>query len=226
MLTGTDYPMRPEKPPLPTPDFTAMEAALRDACIRARHAILPLAVMLQLYRSVATIARALMRARTDAGLAKHLAEDLILLLDAARDAACAHFPDPDMPVMDAIRIHRAIASLAGVAHHAQTGRRAVATVEAPQTPPEADPPPVPPPSEPTPEPPDEAEADEQAEAPDDFSLSAWRCDHKAERDQRAHELLRTVMEERVFTKIRAMNKADRERWAAEAAAEAEANQDT
>jgi hypothetical protein len=39
---------------------------------------------------------------------------------------------------------------------------------------------------------------------------AWRRDHTAERDQRAYELLRTVIEERVYTKIKAMNQREHE----------------
>lgn len=46
------------------------------------------------------------------------------------------------------------------------------------------------------------------------SLSAWRNDHKTERDQRAHELLRTVIDERLVAKVKAMNKRDREDRAA------------
>jgi hypothetical protein len=46
------------------------------------------------------------------------------------------------------------------------------------------------------------------------SLSAWRNDHKTERDQRAHELLRTVIDERLVAKVKAMNKRDREDWLA------------
>jgi hypothetical protein len=38
---------------------------------------------------------------------------------------------------------------------------------------------------------------------DDERLSAWRTDHTADRDQRAHERLRTVMDDRVLNKIRA-----------------------
>ena len=58
-------------------DFSGMEAALHDACARARagHAVFPLVVMLKLYRSVASLARVLMRARIDAGLSHGLGDD-------------------------------------------------------------------------------------------------------------------------------------------------------
>ena len=43
----------------------------------------------------------------------------------------------------------------------------------------------------------------------DDRLSAWRNDHTTDRDQRAHELLRTVIDERVIAKVKAMNQRDR-----------------
>ena len=54
----------------------------------------------------------------------------------------------------------------------------------------------------------------------DYRLSAWRNDHTTERDRRAHEKLRTVIDERVISKVKAMNQRDRE--AREAAARAAA----
>jgi hypothetical protein len=49
---------------------------------------------------------------------------------------------------------------------------------------------------------------------DDERLSVWRTDHTADRDQRAHERLRTVMDDRVLNKIRAMNRRERDEAAA------------
>ena len=174
----------------------AMDAALRDACGRAQYAIFPLITMLKLYRSVVALSRALMRARIDAGESHDLGDELIALLDAARDAACAHFPDPDRPLMDAIAIHRAIVALAGVAHRARAGRRHERAVE-------EDTPPVPIESlDPT-----EIIAPIESIQPGEpeSPLSVWRSDHKTDRDQKAHELLRTVVDERLFAKIRAAN---------------------
>ena len=181
------------------PDFTAMEGALRDASAHARHAIFPLLTMLKLYRSVASLARALMQARTDAGLSHGLGDDLIAMLDAARDAACGYFPDPAMPVMDAIAIHRAIVSLAAVAHRARAGRRnavSVAPVQGLDDTGTDETPADPPPSYDAIEP--------------DGPHCAWFRDHTAERDQRAYELLRTVIEERVYTKVKAANQRERD----------------
>jgi hypothetical protein len=197
------------------PDFSAMEAALRDACARARHAIFPLGVMLKLYRSVTALTRSLMRARLDAGLSRGFGDDLIALLDATRDAACAHFPDPEMPVMDAIVIHRAVVALAAAAHRARAGQRGAAvrqkmamateitSLPPPQGGRENDP------SSPPPDLPDP-----------DGPHCAWRNDHKADRDQKAHERLRTVIDDRVFAKIRAANQREREKKAALEATEA------
>ena len=191
-------------------DFSGMEAALHDACARARagHAVFPLVVMLKLYRSVASLARVLMRARIDAGLSHGLGDDLVALLDAARDAACAHFPDLQMPVMDALAIHRAVVALAGVAHRARAGRRgALVGAVVPADPGTATPLPDPPPQGGT-------ETDLSAPSYDaiepDGPHCAWHRDHTTERDQRAYELLRTVIEERVYTKVKAANQRERE----------------
>ena len=195
-----------------TQDFSAMEAVLRDACTRARQRFLPLVVMLQLYRSVASLARALLRARADAGLPLGLGDELIVLLDAARDAACAHFPEPEMPVTDAIRIHRAVVALAGVALKARAGRRSV-NVESVQPAAAEIEPVLLQPAEPLYDPAEpltEAAEPLTEYAEPESPLSVWRADHKADRDQRAHELLRTVVEERLFAKIKAMNQRERE----------------
>jgi hypothetical protein len=199
-------PMHPGRTLSAAPDFSAMEGALRDASAHARHAIFPLLTMLKLYRSVASLARALMRARTDAGLSHGLGDDLIAMLDAARDAACGYFPDPAMPVMDAIAIHRAVVSLAAVAHRARAGRRgAVSAAQVhglddtwrDET--TADPPP-----------PESVAAPSYDAIEPDGPHCAWHRDHTTERDQRAYELLRTVIEERVYTKVKAANQHERE----------------
>ena len=190
-----------------TPDFSALEGALRDACTRARYAIFPLAVMLKLYRSVTSLTRALMLARADVGLPKGLSPELIALLDAVRDAACGGLPDPELPVMDAILVHRAVVALAGAAHRARGGRRVVVSAA---TSPDHDgkmeiatePPPA-------------------QEPEDDFSLNAWRKDHTTERDKKAHELLHTVLEERIFKPARVEGQRLRAEREAREAAEAE-----
>lgn len=57
---------------------------------------------------------------------------------------------------------------------------------------------------------------------DDDRLSVWRADHTDDRDQRAHELLRTVWDDRLLNKIRAMNRRERDEAAALALAGDEA----
>jgi hypothetical protein len=124
------YHMDSENPDPNAPDFTALEGALRDACTRAMIPTLPLAVMLKLYRSVAAVARALMRARVDAGLPRGLDEDLVAMLDAVRDAVCRLLPDPEMPTVDAILVYRAIVALSLAAHRARDSARATAASDA------------------------------------------------------------------------------------------------
>ena len=115
-------PMCPENAAPETPEFKGMEDALRDACGRAMQLVFPLATMLRLYRSVAGLTRALMQARADLGLSPRLSDELVALLDTVRDTTGMHFPDPEMPVNDAIQVHRAMMGLARIAHRARVGR--------------------------------------------------------------------------------------------------------
>ena len=101
------------------PDFRPLQTALCDAGARALHAMVPLALTLSLYRSVAAMARALRQARADAGLSLGLTPDLIALLAVVRDAACEHLTDPSLPHEIAIQLHRAIGALARAAHLAR-----------------------------------------------------------------------------------------------------------
>ena len=61
----------------------------------------------------------------------------------------------------------------------------------------------------------------EEEPEDDFSLSAWRKDHTTERDKKAHELLHTVLEERIFKPARVEGQRLRAEREAREAAEAE-----
>jgi hypothetical protein len=115
-------PMCPENAAPETPEFKGMEDALRDACGRAMQLVFPLSTMLRLYRSVAGLTQALMQARADLGLSPRLSEELVALLDTVRDTTGMHFPDPGMPVNDAILVHRAMMALARIAHRARFGR--------------------------------------------------------------------------------------------------------
>ena len=231
MKSVTDNPLQPGDEGLDTPDFSALEGALRDACTRAMYAIFPLAVMLKLYRSVTSLTRALMLARVDAGLPKGLSPELAGLLDAVRDAACGGLPDPELPVMDAILVHRAIVALAGAAHRARGGRRVVSATTTPEPScsgltrsspateaPEAHAAGSNPPNAGGSRVRPEHDGDDDA-----FRLSAWRKDHTTERDRRAHELLHTVLEERIFKPARVEGQRLRAEREARERAEAEQN---
>jgi hypothetical protein len=116
---STNNPIYRGKPGFGTPSFQGMEDALRDACERAMQLVFPLPTLLRLYRSVIGLTRALMQARVDVGLPPGLNEELVALLDSVRDTTGMHFPEPDMPMMDAIRVHQAMMALAKVAHLAR-----------------------------------------------------------------------------------------------------------
>ncbi len=192
------------------PALQGIEAALHDACTRAMQPIFPLPTMLRLYRNVVGLTRAAMRARLDLGLPPGLNDGVLGLLEAVCQSIGHHFPDRDMPVQDAMLLHEAATKLAAVAHRARVGRpmgrlpALVAAMPMPIEPPLVESPPAePPPIEchpaeapvanpPPVQPPDND--DPWADNPN----SAWRKDNKDERDRRAHEKLRTVLEERII----------------------------
>lgn len=198
----------------PTDDTTAshgMVATLHDACERAMRPSYPLPTMLRLYRNVVALTRALMRARVDAGRSAGLDDRTVAMLEAVRDSVDVYFPDRQMPVQDALLLQEATIRLARVAHRARIGRplgrlpALVAATTAFESSPIAAPIPqaaapnddVAPtwyPVDDDPAEDDPAEDDPWADNP----LSAWRKDHVNDRDQRAHERLRTVLEERIF----------------------------
>jgi hypothetical protein len=138
------------------------------------------------------------------------------LLAAVCDRACDVGLDPTLPLPDAILLHRLATGLSRAARQAEgrvAARGRLGTKKPLQR--EAAPNPdrsvvLPPPAERdrseilSAKDPMHREPVPAYDAPDD-SLSVWRNDHKTERDRNAHEKFRTVMEERVFAKIRAEN---------------------
>ena len=187
----------------PTDDTTAshgMVATLHDACERAMKPSYPLPTMLRLYRNIVALTRALMRARVDSGRSAGLDDRTVGMLVAVRDSVDVYFPDRQMPVQDALLLQEATVKLARVAHRARIGRplgrlpALVAAASEPESPPIAAP--VPQAAAPDDEAPGDDYADDDPWA--DNPLSAWRKDHVNERDQRAHERLRTVLEARIF----------------------------
>lgn len=104
-----------QEAPTPSP----LEAVLRTVCQKAVDRTMPLVVVLCLYRSVTGLARAFLKTRADAGLPRGCAPDLIAMLDAVRDAACARCLEATLDSPLAVRLHRTIVSLASVAHLAR-----------------------------------------------------------------------------------------------------------
>jgi hypothetical protein len=184
-----------------TPSFHGMEATLHDACERAVQPLYRLPTMLRLYRNIVDLTRALMRARMDAGFSPGLGDGTVAMLESVRDSVDMHFPDRQMPVQDAMLLQEAAIKLARMAHRARVGRPmgrlpalvAAATVREDSAP-EAPPAEAPPTQAPVPPPAPQEDDDPWADDPH----SAWRKDHTEDRDQRAHEKLRTVLEERVL----------------------------
>ena len=126
-----------------TPSFQQMEDTLRDACERATQLVFPLLTMLRLYRSVVALTRELMQTRSDKGLSPALSPDQVALLEKVRDSVGFHFPDPNMPVSDALILHATMIKLSRIARRARlgqlTGRLPRAQRAEPTPPPEAPP---------------------------------------------------------------------------------------
>ena len=210
-----------------------LEALLRDACQRALALGLSFTNQLRLYRSIIALAREV-RLRFGGAMPASSSRTLSALLAAVCERASELGPDPELPLPDSILVQRLAVQLsraarqAGIAEPAErqyVARHAMHREVPPeQTLPAQNPTHR---EEPTqPEAPEIAEPSEQtlpAQNPmhrevetDDDRLSAWRRDHKTDRDQRAHEKLRTVIDERVIAKVKAMNQRDREARAAAA----------
>ena len=210
-----------------------LEALLRDACQRALALGLSFTNQLRLYRSIIALAREV-RLRFGGAMPASSSRTLSALLAAVCERASELGPDPELPLPDAILVQRLAVQLsraarqAGIAEPAErqyVARHAMHREVPPeQTLPAQNPMHR---EEPTqPEAPEIAEPSEQtfpAQNPkqreveaDDDRLSAWRRDHKTDRDQRAHEKLRTVIDERVIAKVKAMNQRDHEARAAAA----------
>ena len=188
-----------------------LEALLRETCCRALGIGVSFTNRVRLYRSIVAMAREL-RLRLNGSLHDGGNQPLAASLAAVSEDACAVGLDPDLQLPDAILVQRL------AIHLSRASRRAAGTAKGSR-----------PFSAQNPMHPEEPPQTRRAEAPEptekgfpqqnpvhreepeaDDRLSAWRYDHTTERDRRAHEKLRTVIDERVLSKIRAMNKRDRE----------------
>jgi len=198
---------------------TKLEALLHNACRRALGIGVPFIDQIRLYRSIIALAREV-RLRAGGATFDTASQTLSALLAAVSEHASDLGSDPALPLPDAILLQRLALQLSRTARKAAGSKPADRKIY--KLPPDRrDAPPAPPiaaqhpmhreePAEPEPtvaENPPQNPMQRETEADDD-RLSAWRRDHKTDRDQRAHEKLRTVIEERVYAKVKAMN--DRE----------------
>ena len=219
---------------------TKLEQLLRDACRRAVRLDLTFADQLRLCRSVIALAREV-RLRFG-GLAPRIGDPpLASLLATVCDRVCDLGLDPTLPLPDALLLQRVATGLSRAVRLAEKRigtKKLIQREDVPDAPPREDPThrvpetigedamyrdeaPNPDPSEVSPEMVSAKKPihRERVRLNDDDRLSAWRQHHTTDRDQRAHELLRTVLDERVLNKIRAMNRRERDEAAALAADE-------
>ena len=105
-----------------TPIFPGMEATFRDTCALALQCTHPFPAMLRLYRAVVGLTKTLMQARRDAGLDPALTNDLVALVEQARDTVGLHFSCLDLPLDDAFRLQTITIALARAAHRARCGQ--------------------------------------------------------------------------------------------------------
>ena len=194
-----------------------LEALLRGACRRALALGLSFANQLRLYRSIVALAREV-RLRFGGAMPASSSRTLSALLAAVCERASELGQDPELPLPDAILVQRLAVQLSRAARQAGIAEPAERQFLA-QHPMHREEP-IQPEAAGDAEPAEQIFLAQQAmhrevEADDD-RLSAWRRDHKTDRDQRAHEKLRTVIDERLIAKVKAMNQRDREERAAAA----------
>ena len=203
---------------------TNLEALLRNTCRRALALGLSFTNQIRVYRSVIALAREV-RLRYAGAMQGASAQSLAALLAAVCEHASETGLDPELPLPDAIMIQRLALQLSRAARragaiepierafreqHAMHRDKPAQPAFSAQDPIHREEPAQPDAAEPA----GEAMSPQhplhrETEAPDD-RLSAWRNDHKTDRDQRAHEKLRTVIDARLISKVKAMNKRDRE----------------
>jgi hypothetical protein len=209
---------------LPPETPTKLEALLRDACRRATDARISFTNAIRLYRSILALTREVRRLPTGFA-APPSAPSLSELLATACDNACEIGADPDLPLPDAILVQRLALALSRAAHLA--GPPEPASAFSARTPMRREKPPATEAGPPEPASAFSARTPMRREKPvaavpdalrailaktgsqdgpaplpdepeDENPLSAWRNDHTNDRDQRAHERLRTVLEARLF----------------------------
>ena len=224
----------------------AVELAFRDACESAVLRASSLALALRCYRSVIVLALRLRVERADAGLPAVWEARLLELLDRVLIVAGEQLRSESMPVEARLRLYGSIAGLARAAHRARAGmgmrrqdplRRegrpgsremagsgpAMTGVGVGVDAKVAEQDPIrregcPGSREMAGSSPAMTGVEGAAGAEEPAPLSVWRNDHTEERDQKAHERLRIVLEDRVFSKSR----AEAQRLIAEKAARAAA----
>ncbi len=206
---------------------TNLEALLCNACRRALGIGISFIDQIRLYRSIIALAREV-RLRSGGAAFDTASQTLSALLVAVSEHASALGLDPALPLPDGLLLERLAVQLSRAARKAAGCEPADRKIY--KLPPDLrdDPPeqaifaqqpmhreepaePEPAVAENPPQNPMQRET-----AADDGRLSAWRRDHKTDRDQRAHEKRRTVVEDRLYTKIKAMNQREQAERAAAA----------
>ena len=99
--------------------MSKIEAVLRKVCAQAIEPALNLPAALCLYRSVATLARALRTERADKGLPRGFAPDLVLLLVAVLENVCERALDPAATPAMIASLARAIGQMSTMCHLAK-----------------------------------------------------------------------------------------------------------
>ena len=187
-----------------------LEALLRDACQRAFRLGSSFADHLRLYRSIIALAREV-RLSIGAQAPRTDSQTLPALMAAVCDHACDLGLDPALALPDAILLQRLATGLSRAARLAQGAGQAKNLIHRENRPKRDRTKPEPAPIAEGPGYREDTLADKEplhrepmpTDTPPDDHLSAWRKDHTTERDQRAHEKLRTVLNERIFEPARA-----------------------
>jgi len=213
-------------------DFPAVEAlalALRAACAQAAGAG-SFAMAMPVLRMAVSLANSLRATRAALGLPMVWDAAAVQAIERTMRVAAAYLADESLTADARLRLCRTIGTLGRIAVRARIGTPMRGMRQDPIRREAVDVPPAPqlpsirgggePATDIEPQDPIQPE-DPPVPSIEPAPMSAWRNDHTTERDIRAHELLKVVMEDRVFSKVHIEARrlrAEREAWEAAARA--------
>jgi hypothetical protein len=203
-----------------------LEALLRDTCRRALVPGMIFDNQIRLYRAVIALAREV-RLRFGTAMPETASDTLAASLEAVCDRACELGLDPDLSLFEALQVQRLVVQLSRATrlasgtepanrrffaqeaqHREKPPEKSVVSQNAPRREEPAQPEPEPAVESADPTFSEQHAMQRETEA-SNGRLTAWRDDRQTEPGPRAHQRLRTAIDERVGAKIEPIDQRDR-----------------